>query len=197
MRPRGFTLLETLVALAVSALVLTALYGAVAATATTRARAMDRAERVAAQRTVLVALAHELEAALAPDPTVAAVSPLRFVLVAPAADGPSWSELRFATDAADDVRLVGYRVEPDGHDARLVRRAASRFAPPDDPEPPGATALDAVRAFRVRAFDGAAWTTSWTAPALPRAVDITVDIDDGAGGLLELATTVSLPLGRR
>jgi len=139
-----------------------------------------------------VTLAHELEAALAPDPTAAGVSPLRFVVVAPA-DGTPWSQLRFATDASDDVRLVGYRVE----DGRLVRRAASRFAPPDDPEPPGTPALDAVRAFRVRAFDGTTWTTSWSAPGVPRAVEIALDVDDGAGGVLELATTVSLPLGRR
>ena len=192
MRPRGFTLLETLVALAVSALVLTALYAAVGATATARVRATERAERSAAERTVLVTLAHELEAALAPDPTAAGVSPLRFVVVAPA-DGTPWSQLRFATDASDDVRLVAYRVE----DGRLVRRTASRFAPPDDPEPPGTPALDAVRAFRVRAFDGTTWTTSWSAPGVPRAVEIALDVDDGAGGVLELATTVSLPLGRR
>jgi prepilin-type N-terminal cleavage/methylation domain-containing protein len=197
MRPRGFTLLETLVALAVSALVLTALYGAVGATATTRVRATERAERGAAERTVLVALAHELEAALASDPTAGAVSPVRFVVVDPPADGPPWSQLRFATDAGDDVRLVGYRVEPAGAGGRLVRRAASRFSPPDDPEPPGTTALDAVRAFRVRAFDGTTWTTSWTAPGLPRAVEIALGVDDGAGGMMELATAVTLPLGRR
>jgi prepilin-type N-terminal cleavage/methylation domain-containing protein len=194
MRPRGFTLLETLVALAVSALVLGALYAAVGATVTTRARATERAERSAAERSVLVTLAHELEAALAPDPTAAAaVSPFRFVVVAPPADGTPWSQLRFATDAPDDVRLVGYRVE----DGRLVRRTASRFAPPDDPEPAGATALNAVRAFRIRAFDGTDWKTSWTAPGLPRAVEVTLGVDDGAGGVLELATAVTLPLGGR
>jgi prepilin-type N-terminal cleavage/methylation domain-containing protein len=197
MRPRGFTLLETLVALAVSALVLTALYGAVGATATTRARATDRAERGAAERTVLVALAHELEAALAPDASADGVSPLRFVVLAAPPEGPPWSQLRFATDAADDVLLVGYRVEPASGAGRLVRRAASRFAPADDPEPSGATALDAVRAFRVRAFDGTAWKTSWTAPGLPLAVEIALGVDDGAGGVLDLATTVTLPLGRR
>src|SRR5262249_18126698 len=143
---------------------------------------------------VLVALAHELEAALAPDPTAAGVSPLRFVVVAPPADGPPWSELRFATDATDDVRLVGYRVEAGGN---LVRRTASRFSPPDDPEPTGTTALDAVRAFRIRAFDGTTWTTSWTAPGLPRAVEIALGVDDGTGGTMELATAVTLPLGQR
>ena len=188
MRRRGFTLLETLVALGITALVLAALYGAVGGTAAARARATERAEQSAAARTVLLALAHELEGTLAPD---APASPLRFVV----ADGPSWSELRFATQAPDDVRLVGYRVEPaaDGS-ARLVRRAASRFAPADEPEPAGATALDGVRHFRVRAFDGGAWTPAWSAPDLPRAVEISLGLDDGAGGVLELATTVTLPL---
>jgi len=117
-------------------------------------------------------------------------------VVAPEDGGPPWWELRLATAAGDDVRLVSYRVgAPAAGPGVLVRREARRFAPPDTPEPAGTPTLAGVRTFRVRCFDGGEWKAAWTAPALPRAVELAIGVDDGAGGALELTTAAALPLG--
>jgi type II secretion system protein J len=192
MRGRGgFTLLETLVALALAAVVLTALYGAVARASVARERATEKAERVSTARTLLLRLASELEAAT----TLTGLgSEERFVVGAAPPDAPSWSILRFATRdgrraAADEVRLVAYRVVGSGV---LERRETLRFPPPDAREPDGLTVLEGVRIFRVRCFDGSAWRDQWTVPVLPRAVEIAIGVDDGAGGTDELTTRVAL-----
>src|SRR5262249_56499746 len=76
----------------------------------------------------------------------------------------------------------------------LVGRVASRFAPPDAPEPAGVALLSRVRRFAVRCYDGGEWQAAWNVPALPRAVEVTLGVDDGAGGVDVYATTVALPL---
>ena len=180
-------------ALAISGLVLVALYGAVVRAAVARERTVRSAERVTKARTVLLRMAGEVEGALVPG---APGAPERFIVVAPADGAPAWSELRLASAAGDDVRLVAYRVEAAASGPGvLVRREGGRFAPADAPEPKGAPTLAGVRTFRVRCFDGGEWKAAWTAPALPHAVELAVGVDDGAGGALELTTAVTLPLG--
>ena len=182
-----------MVALAISALLLVALSGAVVRAAGVRERAARSAERVTKARTLLLRMAGEVEGALAPGVPGA---PERFIVVAPADGAPAWSELRLASAAGDDVRLVAYRVEAAASGPGvLVRREGGRFAPPDAPEPAGAATLAGVRTFRVRCFDGGEWKAAWTAPALPHAVELALGVDDGAGGALELTTAVTLPLG--
>jgi prepilin-type N-terminal cleavage/methylation domain-containing protein len=188
---RGFTLLEALVALAITALVLTAVWGAVARAAVARRRTAERAERTALARGVLLRLATELGGAVAASEPAA---PERFVVVPPADGLPVWSELRFATAAAE---LVGYRVQASAESATrgvLVRRAASRFAPPEAGEPAAVPVLAPIRTFGVRCFDGAAWRRSWSVPGVPRAVELTLGVDDGAGGTDVLTTRVAVPL---
>ena len=187
LRRAGFTLLETLVALALTALVLAALYGALARAAAARARTSERADELSAARGVLLRMTRELEAAVVPrEPG----TPDRFV-VAPAADGAPWSELRFASAGTE---VVAYGMGTDGAGRRsLVRRAASRFAAPEtDPSP--VPIMAGVARFVVRCHDGAEWRDRWDVPTLPRAVEITLGVDDGAGSVDVLATTVALPL---
>ena len=181
-------------ALAISALVLSALYGAMTRAAAARDRATRGAERMAAARALLVRIAEELEGALGSEEPG---TPDRFVVAPPPDPGAPWSSLRMASLTGDETRVLSYRVEPAtaGRGAVLIRRAASRFAPPDAPEPSGVAAVADVKLFRVRCFDGTAWTSVWTAPGLPRAVEVALGIDDGAGGTEELATTVTLPRG--
>ena len=188
MRRKGFTLLETVVALAVTVLVLTALYGALGRAATARTRATERAERMAASRTLLLRIAHEVEAAVG---SSAPASPERFVVVAPGPGEPPWAELRFATA---DAMLVAYRVAA-GEDrtGTLLRTATSRFTPADSGTPAAVAVLPRVVGFRVRCFDGAEWRTAWTVPGLPRAVELAFAVDDGAGGTDELGTTIVVP----
>jgi prepilin-type N-terminal cleavage/methylation domain-containing protein len=188
MRRAGFTLLETLVALAITALVLSALYGAVSHAAAARARTSERADELAVARGVLLRMTRELEAAVVPQEPG---TPDRFVVV-PAADGASSSNLRFASAGTE---IVGYDVTRDaaGRSA-LVRRAASRFAAAETAGPVPVPILAGVARFVVRCHDGAEWRDRWDVPTLPRAVEITLGVDDGAGGVDVLATTVALPL---
>ena len=186
MSRRGFTLLETLVALAVTALVLTTLAGTVRRAIAAREQATAEAERLAGTRALLLRVARELEATVSAE-TIAD----RLVAEPPA----PWSTLRFTTLAGDpaDARALTYRVAPGGV---LVRESRSRFAPADGPDPAPVPVLERVREFRVRCFDGAAWSSGWDMPRLPHAVELTLGVDDGRGGVDELATTVALPLRR-
>ena len=193
MSRRGFTLLETVVALACTAVVLAALYGAVLRTAQADQRTTAHADRVATARGALLVLASELEAVPASDRTPE-------FRVSAAADGAPWQSLRFVTGArgpavgADDLPVVEYRVVPDNASrGMLVRVVTPRLgapaAPRDDPPP----LVDAVRRLQVRCFDGRTWSSTWQAAALPRAVEVALGVDDGAGGVEEVATTVTLP----
>jgi hypothetical protein len=138
-------------------------------------------------RTLLLRLAAELEAARPPDPG-AAPSFERFAVEPPERDRP-WARLRLATGAPGDEHVVAYagaldRARPDT--GVLVRSDG----PPGAPEPPGYVVLEGVRAFRVRCFDGTAWHAA-CADRLPRAVEVVVGIEDGHGGVEELAITVT------
>ena len=175
----GFTLLETLLAL--TALVLSGLAGALRHAVLVRERTAGSAERVAAVREVLLRLTTELEGATA---AFEPASPERFVVATPERSAAS-SELRFATL---DGTMLAYGVR----DGRFVRAAASRFAPPTAAVD-AAPVLAAVLAFRVRCFDGAEWRATWLRPGLPRAVEVVLEMDDGRGGREELGTTVVLP----
>lgn len=199
MKARGVTLLETLVALACAAMVLAALYGAVLRTTVAQARATAHADRIAAARGVLLSLASELEAA----PAAGFDRDARFAVAPPPDGGPAWQTLRFVTGArgpaiaADDLPVVDYRVAADGGDGRgtLVRSETPRRAPPRARGPDPVALVDAVRHFRVRCFDGRAWSSIWRVLTLPRAVELTLGVDDGTGGVEEVATTVTIPAG--
>ena len=195
MNRRGVTLLETLVALALTALVLGVLSRSLAGAARSRTAATTESERLSAARTILLRLAAEVEAAVGE--TGIAVEPEAGVGAA------SGSRLRLTTvvrtdassPAASDRRAVSYEVDPAA--AVLVRRERTAPLPADAPEPEPLAVLTGVRRLAVRCSDGAAWRGRWDAAALPRAVELVLHVDDGAGGVEELATTVPVALGGR
>ena len=188
MRRAGFTLLETLVALTMTALVLAALGGVVLRTATARTRATGAADRIASARTVLLRLGREIEGAVPPGAPGADATSEQLVVHAPA-DRDGSSTLRFATmgtpatPGASDLQEVWYAYEPDPRQpgaGTLVRRAGSSVR--------GQPMLAGVRRFRVRCFDGIAWREEWSPGRLPRAVEIGLELDDGR----PLTTTVTV-----
>ena len=174
MTTRGTTLLETLVALLATAIVLAGLAGTVGAVRTARAHAAATADRMGAARTALLRLTAEIEAA----PTLEIVPP------APSAtlDAPV---LRLG-DAPGGI--VEWAV---GADAALTRAERDCARPG-----PGLPIVAGLRAFRLRAFDGRAWRPAWAGGPLPRAVEITLGLDDGAGGVGELRTVATPPAAR-
>ena len=190
---RGVTLLETLVALALTALVLSALSRSLAGAARSRTAATAESDRLSAARTVLLRLAAELEAAtgeagVAVEPedelSPATGSRLRVTTIVRADPGPT---------PASDRRSVAYEVD---HDAgALVRRERAAPGPVDAVEP--LVVLAGVRGLSIRCNDGSEWRPRWDATALPRAVELVLAVDDGAGGVERLATTVAPALGGR
>jgi hypothetical protein len=171
----------------VTALVLAALARLVGGTWAARAHVTAAADRTAAARSVLLGLATELEAARAPGARVEPGPPER-----------PWSALGLATAggpraAAGGLLRVTYRVVPGDGGGILVRAERADPVVPGAAEPPGTEVLRGVRRFRVRCFDGGAWTETWAPGPLPRAVEITLGVDDGRGGSEELVTAVALP----
>jgi len=199
MTARGFTLLETLIALAITALVLAALSGTALRAAAARARAREAAAGSAALRTLLLRLGAELEAAH-PAP-----APAESLSIAPPAPSHPWSSIRLVTVApgasgpgpASDGHAVSYRVEPDPERVGrsvLVRREAVSLG---TTETAGAPVLGGVSAFGLRAFDGRTWQASWPPGPLPRAVEVTIGVAEPSGRREQLTMTVTLPAGGR
>jgi general secretion pathway protein J len=156
---RGFTLIETVVALAITAVILTALATAIPAALAARRTATEHLERAATLRAVLVHLDRELAGALAEG----------FVV-----SEPPDAVLRFVGGPEPGLQLL-YRVEQ----GALVRRTAPRGAAPPAPAGPPTALLDGVRACRFAAFDGETWRSTWTTETPPPAVRLTLDLADG------------------
>ena len=167
---RGFTLLETVLALAIGGLILTAAYGAVVRAASARDGATRRTANVARARLALLEMGRAIESA-SPRPFSASTTELRIALGDP--------EPRLVHYALDDSRLV---------EDRTIPFAAGGAAPTE----PGASRvlLDGVQAFRVRCFGDGAWTDGWRGTDAPRAVEVTLRVADGE----ELRTRILLPL---
>ena len=169
MRPeRGFTLLETLLALAIGGLVLGAAYAAVVRAASARDQAVARGHEVNAGRQALLEVAHALQAA------------------APRRLSADTHTLRFVQPEPEPVALT---YEMDG--TRLVERRVSLFAATRDDAGTTRPLLDGARAFGVRCFDKGDWVAGWSRDAAPRALELTLALADGE----EFHTRVVLPLG--
>ena len=169
---RGFTLLETLVALAVTAVVLTALATAVPAALRANEAARAVLDRATAARAFLLHVERELATALAEPCTVAAEPATR---------------LEF-TGGVEPGTRVAYTLER----GAVVRRSWPRFTAPD-PQAPGVPVLDGIAALSLDAWDGREWLPSWTANRPPEAVRVRLRFADG-----EIASGVAaVPIARR
>jgi prepilin-type N-terminal cleavage/methylation domain-containing protein len=170
-RARGFTLLEILVALAVTAVLLAALARAVPTALAARSAAAGQMERATTSAAVVASIEREL-ASMVDEPVVVAASPAR---------------LEF-TGGAEPGERIAYALER----GALVRRAAPRGAL-DGPGGAGTTLLRDVAAIELAAFDGSAWTPTWTLPDAPGAVRLRVVFGDGQ----TIETVVPIPISRR
>ena len=165
---RAFTLLETLLALAIGGLLLTAAYAAVVRAAVVRDAAIRQTAGPAAARRALLEMARTLEAA-ARRPFTADAHMVRVLRPEP------------------EPRLVRYAV--DGQ--RLVETQESAFAIPGSVAAPSRVLLNSVHAFSVKCFEGGAWVDGCRGDAAPPAVELSLQIADGD----VLRTRVLLPLG--
>ena len=168
----GFTLLETLVALAATAVVLTALATAVPAALRASEVARARLDQATAARAFLLHLERELASALAEPCTVAAEPATR---------------LEFTGGTEPGARLA-YTLER----GAVVRRSWPRFTAPD-PKAPGVPVLDGVAALSLDAWDGREWLPTWTANRPPEAVRVRLRFADGETS----SGVAAVPIARR
>jgi prepilin-type N-terminal cleavage/methylation domain-containing protein len=166
----AFTLVETLVALAVTSVLLAALATVVPAALRAQEGSRARLGRAAAADAALGRLARELATAL-DEP---------FVLDAARA------RLAFSGGEEPGERLA-YVVAG----GALVRRATPRFAPEDEAAR-GTSVLGDVRAVELAAFDGREWVAAWRRDRPPAALRVRIVFTDGE----TLGTVVPVPTAR-
>ena len=187
-QPRGFTLLELIVALAIFAMMAAMAYGGLQSVLDTRQRTDEQAQRLNALLTTMTFLERDLEQA--------ASRSIRdeFGDTQPPMMGDSNSastrlELtRFGWSnplkrERSTLQRVGYRLE----NGVLVRESWYALDRPPESKPVRADLLDHVSALRFRFMDKTGtWQESWPpttnqgslATFLPRAVEVTLTLDD-------------------
>jgi prepilin-type N-terminal cleavage/methylation domain-containing protein len=175
-RAHGFTLLEILVALAVTAVLLAAIARAVPTALAARTAAVGRLERATTAGAALAAIERELATAL-PEPVVVATGPT--------------PKLEF-TGGLEPGERIAYSLER----GTLVRRAAPRRAL-DGPGGAGRPLLHDVAAVELAAFDGRAWTPTWALADAPAAIRLHVVFTDGDAIETVAPIPIAHPRGER
>lgn len=193
--PRGFTLLEVLLALGIMSIVAVALFASLHVAFKSKRVAEGTLEPVRAGEAVMEMIRAELEGALPPG---------RGVLAGPfvgrnwrggaggngddddvtfhtAADAPPFAE-RFGE--VKRVELTVARMQDTGERA-LARRVIGNLLAPAAVEPDDEILCRGVASFNLRYYDGRQWWDSWDSSiendSLPVAVEVTLELDPPAG----------------
>lgn len=168
---RGLTVLEALLALGLTALLVSTTAGIVAQTAGVRGGLGRRTAALDAARTALWILRDDL----------ALHRPGTLRVERQGAGAP---EISFERDEPEPLRVT-YRLAR----GRLQRETRHRLRVA--PRPRRTTVTDAVRLLDVAILGETGWTDTWTAPTPPRAVTLTLD----RTGAPRLTVTVAPLLG--
>lgn len=199
---RGFTLLELLVGVSILAIIVVTQVAPFQQTIESRDRAEAAVQASSAVRLTLMRLSEELTGALAFDDERG-----RFSLLDRTYDHPT-SELRFATTGArrvqagarDPVEIVRYYLErdPQRPDSMLLMKQQLPSVAAEGVEPVTMVVLEDVRAFQAEALggQGAGWSTELEpSDKVPRAVRVSLTVDDGIAPPTSYRTTVTIPMG--
>jgi prepilin-type N-terminal cleavage/methylation domain-containing protein len=202
---RGFTLLELLVSFTIIGILFAAQVGPFQQTIESRDYAEERMENTAAARTTLARLAEELTGAVPISGEEGG-----FILADRSFEVPS-SELRFATTAArrmrgdlvDPVAFVRYRLADDPWvpGARVLMKEQLPSVAAPGVEPIAAVILEGVHSFEAELLPGRSreWVRTWSAATspddLPRAVRLSLALNDGSDSPEVYRLLVTLPMG--
>lgn len=203
---RGFTLLEVMVAGAILSLVLAALYGVFSRTLASKRLVEERLAQARSARAVLFRIGEDLQASFPLSTEEGSfhggtgragalpTSSLSFV---------SAAHPLLAKGTEGDLYRIGYSLVPDplvldGFDHYQLVRSVQPEVYADQDAIGHVTALLPVRGLRLRFFDGQTWREEWgaekTRGKLPRAVEITLYLDDADEETAIFSTVVDLPL---
>ncbi len=193
-RPRGFTLIEVSLALAASAVLLSAVYGVFSKAIHLRDDATERTRQSRARTRAAAILRSDLQNARISGGTLAAV--LQGSRDAQGSQFPGTLTLTTTTGRpgqdtpGGDLQEVHYFVaDANGQsDAGvLVRTTQLNLLAPVTEEPPQEILIDGVTALEPAFFDGQTWTERWDYtpdnPALPQALRVTIRRSNGAAPL--------------
>ena len=215
----GFTLLEVMMALVITGLVLTMVYSSFSAVMETRERVTAAANTNMTARLVLSRMVREIESAFIVERAQNAPPESRYTYFEGGQkeiDGLAADRISFTTFAhtkrgvdADesDQAVISYvstlYPSDDGSEDTLVlfRREWRRVAPAGETQiykPVLMAIAEGIEGFRLRFLEeGGDWVTEWdstgirTLDALPAAVEITLSLADGLGGVKEYFTVAS------
>lgn len=186
-QPRAFTLLELLVATAMTAVLAGSLYATLHVAFKARRTATESVEHVRRAELAVGLLRADIESAVVPrgilaggflgeDATDAAGRPSDVLMLHCTADGAQ------VTEGVGDVRMVEFACESadDGEGTVLVRRLTRNLLATRVEEPAEEVICRGVRSFDLRYFDGVDWQDKWDSAAqgnaLPRAVEVTLEL---------------------
>jgi general secretion pathway protein J len=197
--PGGFTLVEVLVALTVSAILVSTVYGIIAGISVTKDRLDQESEGFHQARTLFSRMSREIRS-LHHAPGEEGV---RFH---GGRDGAGHYFLEMATTAvspvlvqATGVSQVRYEMRPDpGHGAAnpLLMRREKALLPGGEGGGMEHRLSSGIHEFRLRFFDGEGWRDEWE-PAeenLPRMVELYLEIETD-GVRLPFITAIEIPQG--
>ncbi len=193
--PAGLTLLETLLAISMLAVILVALHTALSSGVGAYRRCRDASERDTMAWGAIRLIGEDLQRLTCQSPTGGGQA----LWGASEVNGPGTCLLRMRTHAraapgARDM-LVDYFFVPGERGGALVRRSEPLERPGPDRQQSAAgdaaadqaryeTIAAGLRAVRLRYFDGQAWSESYSSARrswLPRLVEVTLEFDGGPG----------------
>jgi type II secretion system protein J len=192
-RPRGFSLLELILAIAMAAMLALSLYTAMNVALRARATAQRAVEPT---RTVMIAMdILQQDFASVPPPTGTLGGPF-YGTHAPGGAGGDSDSVEFCSFGADPVegdpaaasplsegiRRIELYVGGDASTPVLMRRVTRNLLPSSEASAEEEVVCRNVRSFALRYFDGVAWMEDWDSTivedTLPLAVAITLDLGD-------------------
>lgn len=187
-QPRGFTLLELILAMAITCMLAMTLYATLRTAFKAQASAMSAVESLRSAQIALQLVGRDVSCALPPTGILA--GPFYGIPQGSGTDPSDTVEFyAIATgvdDANDPTRADGIRriditiaTAPDGTHC-LIRRVQRNLTALEDFAPDEEILCRNVASLTCRYFDGTTWTDSWDSTAendtLPLAVELTIDL---------------------
>ena len=189
--PGGFTLLEVLLAVSITAMVLAALYSSFFVTQRAVHATEDTLTSLHEARSALDMMRREVEGAFTKEGLEA------FIISDRDYYGAQASGLSFVTHASiyEGPARVTYRVEE--REKRLVLIKTLTFVALDEAEAPEAEMVEEIVSFTVEAsMDGLNWRRTWNQKEMPGMLRISMEVPVG-GRSVELSITAKPRKGRK
>ena len=173
---RGFTLLELILASAVMAMLMLALYSSLGAAFKARNAAERQGENTRRMAIILDIVENDLRSVLPPKGTLAGP-----MVGYPTGGGNSETHnLNFYTLTTKGMQRVQYTVNSSGSTQDLQRSVITNLLSPTATQAQSENLTSECSSFVVRYYDGAGWSTQWdstqTNNILPVAIKVTVSI---------------------